>query len=187
MVEITYQMVLSTLQTAGILVGIYYYVMTLRSQRKDRMIEMVFQRMQERGLEYQKMSRDIRPMMNGWETVEEFYEKYNYLKTPDLAVKRAHIITNLGFWGFLLREGLIEVDFIIRLHLPWYIIRMWESFEPLFLKQREIDPEAHKDFEYLYKAVKKKYPHISAKTRFTWEEARERSKEQRNSAFDETQ
>ncbi len=36
MVEITYQMVLSTLQTAGILVGIYYYVMTLRNQRKNQ-------------------------------------------------------------------------------------------------------------------------------------------------------
>ena len=33
MVEITYQMVLSTLQTAGILVGISYYILTLRNQR----------------------------------------------------------------------------------------------------------------------------------------------------------
>jgi hypothetical protein len=74
MVEITYQMVLNTLQTVGLLVGIYYYIMTLRNQRKDRMIEMAFQRMQERGLEYQKMSREIEPMMQGWNTVEEYYE-----------------------------------------------------------------------------------------------------------------
>jgi preprotein translocase subunit YajC len=36
MVEITYQMVMSTLQTAGILVGIFYYIMTLRNQRKNQ-------------------------------------------------------------------------------------------------------------------------------------------------------
>ena len=36
MAEITYQMVLSTLQTVGLLVGIFYYVITLRNQEKTR-------------------------------------------------------------------------------------------------------------------------------------------------------
>ena len=35
MVEITYQMVLSTLQTAGLLVGISYYILTQRNQQKS--------------------------------------------------------------------------------------------------------------------------------------------------------
>ncbi len=36
MAEITYQMVLSTLQTAGILVGIAYYVMNLHYTRRNQ-------------------------------------------------------------------------------------------------------------------------------------------------------
>ena len=36
MVEVTYQMVLSTLQTTGILVGIFYYIMTLNNTRKSQ-------------------------------------------------------------------------------------------------------------------------------------------------------
>ena len=36
MVEVTYQMVLSTVQTAGILVGIVYYVMNLNYTRKNQ-------------------------------------------------------------------------------------------------------------------------------------------------------
>jgi hypothetical protein len=76
--------------------------------------------------------------------------------------------------GFLLIEGLIDVDFIVRLHQIWLIIRTWESFEPLFLEQRAIGPEAHKDFEFLYNVVKKKYPHISAETKMSWELAQAR-------------
>jgi hypothetical protein len=138
---------------------------------------MVMQRWQERALENQKMSREIAPMMKGWNTVEEYFEQYNYSKTPDLTMKQAYFVHNLGFWGFLLSEGLIDMDFIVRLHQPWLIIRTWESFEPLFLDQRVIDPEAHKDFEFLYRAVKKKYPHISAETKMSWELARDRLKD----------
>ena len=36
MVDVRYQMVLSTLQTAGILVGIAYYIMTIRNQQKNQ-------------------------------------------------------------------------------------------------------------------------------------------------------
>jgi len=36
MVEVTYRMVLSTLQTTGILVGIFYYIMTLNNTRKSQ-------------------------------------------------------------------------------------------------------------------------------------------------------
>ena len=36
MAEITYQMVLSTVQTAGILVGIAYYIMTLNYTRRNQ-------------------------------------------------------------------------------------------------------------------------------------------------------
>ena len=173
MVEITLPIVLQIVQTSALIVGIYYYVMTLRNQRKDRIIEMAFQRMEERGLEYQKMARDIEPTMQGWTTVEEFYEKYHYSKTPELAMKRTHIINNLNFWGYLLREGLVDVDFICRLHTPWFIIKMWERFEPLTIENRKIDPDDRKDFEYLYDAVKRRYPNISADTRFPFHEARE--------------
>ena len=43
MVEITYQMVLSTLQTAGLLVGIIYYITTLRNQNRARQAQLLMQ------------------------------------------------------------------------------------------------------------------------------------------------
>ena len=40
MVEVTYQMVLSTLQTAGILAGITYYIMTLQNTKKNQQLQL---------------------------------------------------------------------------------------------------------------------------------------------------
>jgi len=171
-----------TLTGLGIMISILYYASVLRNQRKDRMRELVFQRLQGRAdLEYQKIVREINQMRFGWNTVEEFHERYNMVTTPDLVVKRGSVIARLEAWGYLLREGLIDEDFIDRLHMPFMIIRIWESYEPIFLFEREEygNPEAFKDLEYLYRVVKKKYPNISAETKFSWDKARDKAMEQR--------
>ena len=49
-----------------------------------------------------------------WKTVEEFHEKYNTKTTPELLAKRASIQDKLSAWGFLLREGLIDIESIVR-------------------------------------------------------------------------
>ena len=175
MVELTLSVVLQILQTTGILVGIYYYITTLRNAQKNRMIEMVFRRASERNVEWNKMAREVHEMGFGWDTVDEFFEKYHYLKTPDLTAKRVAVLNNLNAWGFLLREGVIELDFICRLHTPSFIVSLWERNEPLILDNRERarDPEIRKDFEFLYEAVKKKYPHLG-EVSFAWDDARDR-------------
>ena len=40
MVDVTYQMVLSTLQTAGILVGIIYYLTIMRNSQKNQQMQL---------------------------------------------------------------------------------------------------------------------------------------------------
>jgi len=64
------------------------------------------------------------------------------------------------------REGLIDLDFLARHHNPSFIKSWWEYNESIFLDSRERtnNPEAHKDFEFLYNAVKKKYPDIKLDT-----------------------
>ncbi|MHA2393459.1 MAG: hypothetical protein ACXAEX_16095 [Promethearchaeota archaeon] len=166
MVEITYQMVLSTLQTVGLLVGIFYYIMTLRNTQKNRMKEMVFQRVHTRTPDYFRDIYDANPSQLEWNTVEEFHRKHNWRTTPDLIAKRSSIFAKLNAWGFLLREGLIDLDFLAKHHNPSFIKSWWEYNEPIFLdsRKRTNNPEAHKDFEFLYNAVKKKYPNIKPDT-----------------------
>ena len=57
MIEITYQMILSTLQTAGLLVGIFYYIMVLRNQQKNQEISL---RNQELTLKSQALATETR-------------------------------------------------------------------------------------------------------------------------------
>jgi len=167
MVDVNYQMLLSTLQTVGLLIGIFYYIMTLRNAQKNRMKEMVLHRIQDRTPEYLRMARSMEPMFSGWNTVEEFFEKFNYHREPELTIARNVVFNSIDTWGFLFKEGLVGEEFIDRLHAPWYIIRMWETFEPIFIdgRERSGNPEHRRDFEYLYRAVKKKYPNISADTK----------------------
>ena len=65
MVEITYQMVLSTLQTASILVGIAYYVMNLNYTRRN----------QELTLKAQEQALETRQAQIFRNTIDKAYSK----------------------------------------------------------------------------------------------------------------
>ena len=108
------------------------------------MIEMVSRRAEQAlNYDYQKMARDIRPTYSGWNTPEEYFEKVEYQKTPEIELSRVVVQNTLSYW---------------------------EKFKPLMLSERESmgNPEAFKDLEYLYDAMKKKYPNLSGETQFWW-------------------
>ncbi len=160
--QITFQIIFQFLQTAGLLVGIGYYITTLRNAQKNRMIDMVFQRMHTRSAEYFKDSLDITPSMFDWETVEEFHRKWNWRKTPDIIAQRAAIGDRFTAWGMLLRQGLTDIDFVAKVFPPAYVMAWWERNEPLYQEERKVTnfPEQYEDLEFLYNALKKKYPDI---------------------------
>ena len=168
MVELTIEVVLDIIRTSGIIVGIFYYVTTLRNADKNRMKEMVFRRMQTRSPDYFMDVYNSSPMSFEWDSVEEFHRKYNPQTTPELYAKRASIQDKLTAWGYLLREGVVDIEFIGRMHNPSFIQNWWESNEPIYLESRKIqnNPDLWSDFEFLYKAVMKKYPNSQSEPRF---------------------
>jgi hypothetical protein len=172
MVDVTYQMVLSTLQTASIMLGIIYYLVIMRNNQKTRMIDMVSRRTEQvNNFDYQMMVRTVGRASLEWSTPEEYYAKYSVEKTPEFSVSRAIIQNNLNNWGFLFKEGIIDEDFIDRLYHPWHIINFWETYGVLLLQEREEAgvPALFSDLEYLYNAIKKRHPHLSAETRFSFQ------------------
>ncbi len=68
------------------------------------MKEMVFRRMQTRSPDYFIDLYGSSPRNYEWETVEEFHQKYNVEKTPELIAKRSSIQDKLNAWGFLLKR-----------------------------------------------------------------------------------
>ena len=162
MVEITYQMVLSTLQTIGLLVGIFYYVMTLRNTRRTQ--EMTLETRQTHlFMEIYKIyaskefQRDLEQMKYVWkfEGYDDFFEKYGVENDPD-----AHAIwDHAGRWheglGLLVRKGLIDPESVNDL-MGRHILDFWRLFGPLILefRERRDAPLRGNAIEYLHDAIK---------------------------------
>ena len=83
MAEITYQMVLSTLQTLSIMVGIFYYVTTLRNAQKTRELTLESQELTRKAQEQAAETRQIQLFMQlfdrwGDPDFARLYGKYRY-------------------------------------------------------------------------------------------------------------
>ena len=131
MVEITYQMVLSTLQTAGLLVGIFYYIMVLRNQQKSqkhaedtRQAQLLMEIYDTyRSPEFRKRAQTIGNLE--YTDFDDFWAKYGREANPDLW---AEWFSNASFFngiGVLVSRGLLDIDLVEEL-LGNITDRSWE-------------------------------------------------------------
>ena len=169
MVEITYQMVLSTLQTAGLLVGIFYYVMTLRNAQKTRELSL---KAQEQALETRKVQlfmhiyQDMNSTENlrmynelikmEWEDWDDFNRKYGSENNPENWVFRYSMWSRLNGVGLLVKAGLIDVDRVYDL-MSWTILWQWEKWEDIISIIRGLynNPSFMEGFEFIANEVVK--------------------------------
>ena len=152
MAEITYQMVLSTLQTAGLLVGISYYILSLRNQNRARKTQLYLQLVnkfsQSDYIEAQGKFNDLE-----WSTAEDLIEDFRNLEGRKT-------IATLGNWyeglGVLVRENLLDIR-VVSLLLTGLVIQFWEKFIPVIDGAREAweSPRVFIEAEYLYNQLKK--------------------------------
>ncbi len=170
MVEITYQMVLSTLQTVGLLVGIFYYVTTLRNAQKTRELTLQSQELtrkaQEQALEtrqaqlfmqiYQEMSspefyRIYNELLHmEWEDWDDYYRKYGSDNNPEAFAVRNSLHYRLNGVGLLVKADLIDVDRVYDL-MRTTILWQWNKWEDIILKARELYnvPSYMEGFEFI--------------------------------------
>jgi hypothetical protein len=180
MIEMNIPLLLDAIRTVGILVGIYYYISILRNQQIARTIDMVFQRTRTRTPEYFQNINKIAEMEIGWSTTDEFWEKYNSSTTPELLAIRSNVFSGLNAWGYLLREGLVDIDFVCRFNTPGWILKFWNTNKPMIMQSRKYtNPDHSRDFEFLYNAVKKKYPKLDENRRRTQDLVVERLKSEK--------
>jgi len=181
MVEITYQMVLSTLQTIGLLVGIVYYLFIMRNSQRTRELALIAQ---EQALETRQTQifMQLYLQINSEETYkawaelvnleisdyDEYLQMYDSSSNPAFFGKRAHLWYSFNTIGEILRQGIIELEFIHRLALGPMVIMMWEKWVDVIkeTRVRENLPEIWEGFEYLYGELKKirierDYPEIT--------------------------
>ena len=174
MVEITYQMVLSTLQTLALIVGIAYYLFIMRNSQRTRELALKAQELtlkaQEQALETRQAQlfmniytqvydlefwnhfREVREQWE-WEDYDDYYEKYR------LVPEKSNIFSAVGSYfegiGVLVKRNLIDVTFVDDL-ISGPLMSMWQKFEPVILEERRRKnvPTFWEWFGYLYDRVK---------------------------------
>jgi hypothetical protein len=167
MVEITYQMVLSTLQTIALIVGIVYYLIIMKNSQRNQELA---RKAQEQALE----TRQAQLFMNiytranevdfwenyieirqwEWESFEEYNEKY--VLRPEMRAKFNSVGTFFEGMGVMVKRHHIDVTVVDDL-LSGPIMSLWQKFEPMILENRKRRnmPTHWEWFEYLYEEVRK--------------------------------
>ncbi len=187
MAEITYQMILSTLQTVSIMIGIIYYLTILRNTQKTRELTLQSQELSRKAQEQAMETRNIQLFMqlfrdfNNEENLTNLAELFNlkptyeeYLEKYDSHVNPSFFARRFGLWYFfnsigeMLRLDFIDLDLLNRLNIDINVIVVWENWGHIIRKNREVEnmPDVWDGFEFLYTEMKsfrdaKGYPDIT--------------------------
>jgi hypothetical protein len=164
MVEITLPIILQLLQTAGILVGIFYYIMTIRTNQRNQ--ELIL-RAQEQALEtrqaqmfMQVFQEDITKKgphvimdLLEWdfENADDFDAKYGKDTNPEAYQSYIYWLYYMEGMGIMVREGYISIR-LIALMDSGGVKNLWRKLQPLIYEERERHnwPRWSIEFEYLY-------------------------------------
>jgi len=171
MVDITYQMVLSTLQTVGLLVGIIYYITIMRNAQKTRELTLQSQELSRKA---QEQEFEIRQIQFSWQALErvhnkefmrrtieimyhqdfkdyeEWREKYGPSTNPDAYVDYYQVTSTYQGIGYLVQRKVLDLEVLSEHIRPRSVILLWEKVEPIVKAQREtLNPAAYDSLEYL--------------------------------------
>ncbi len=173
MVEITYQMVLSTLQTIALIVGIAYYLIIMRNAQKTRELTLESQELarkaQEQALEtrqaqlfmymYDRWSDpDFLNLWNEiflweWTDYDDYEEKY---RTEAKRVPFSSIGIFFEGIGVLVKRELIDPTLVDDL-MSSMVLRFWDKFGESVIKEKQVRddyPQYFEYVEYLYNVIK---------------------------------
>ena len=154
MVDVTYQMVLSTVQTAGILVGIVYYVMNLNYTRKNQEQTLLTRKttlFQQTIGSLMNSSYGIKNIsvlnQNNPQSVEEHIELTK--KCPEYGEAWLWIINTLEICGIYLKEGVLDIEMFAKF-VPWWFRYFRDQYKPIVYDWRKIHgPSYMVNMEYL--------------------------------------
>ena len=159
MVDVSYQMVLSTLQTVGLIVGIFYYVMTLQNTRKNQELTL---KSQQQALETRQaqffMQVTTRTRTKEWlETMEYLNFEWSTFDEWDERIEKdvnaQHAWTMLVYFyeqlGVLVKEGYIDIR-LVALYDTVGVRGDWEYYKELFSTYKKGYRRSGENWEYVY-------------------------------------
>jgi hypothetical protein len=169
MAELTLPVILQILQTAGILVGIFYYLMVLNNQQKNQEMTLhtrwatFFQQVVGPTVTKDGIQHINAIQKNPFSTLEE----YNELITKNQDFADAFLFWRQSYehWGAYLREGIIDVQLLAQFNV-WFHFWIWENFREVIYDYRKTSGirNYYYQWEYLYDTLKEyveKHPELA--------------------------
>jgi hypothetical protein len=164
MVDVTYQMLLSTIQTIALIVGIIYYLTIMRNNQKNQQIQLetrqaqMFMQIynQAQSLELKKARRIFSNLkLSNFEEliqvinpeIPENLDNYEALST---------LVSHYEGVGALVREGLLDIRWVALLYAG-ATRRLWEKIAQYAEGMRKLteQPRWASEWEYLYDELMK--------------------------------
>ena len=141
MAEINYQLVLNTLQTAGLLIGIFYYIITLRNQQKSQQLA-IETRNQQFFMQIFNATTDEEGINlvfeeQTWETFEERWDKYGIVNNPQAFGKWFKMMYTHEMFGVMVKRGLLDVTLVDDL-FSGGVLSMWNKYRTVVEGMREL-------------------------------------------------
>jgi hypothetical protein len=160
MVEFTVPLLLDIIRTAGILVGIVYYITIMRNQQraqreaeKSRRNELVYGKLQNISLEYATSFNEVMTLRD-WRDPEEWEEKYGRNNNLEAFSKWNYIIRHYTLAGLLLKQG-ADPEIIFDLYPYGAVINLYELFKPIIEHKKKVESWDFTNLDYLYSEAKK--------------------------------
>jgi hypothetical protein len=135
MVEITYQMVLSTLQTIGLLVGIYYYIIDLSYKRRNQQLRTAYS-VFDIYRDEKEYSKWLEVMQLEWVDYFDFQEKYGSRNNPEMEAKWGTVFQFYDGLGYLWKAGALDLENLKEL-IGFGCVVMWKKYQSIVEVWRE--------------------------------------------------
>jgi hypothetical protein len=174
MVEITLSIILQFLQTAGILVGIIYYITIMRNAQRNQahqletrqaqMFMNVYNQSFTNPFYHESLSRIFDAE---WDNYEKFKSIYHFgeNKDPEFCIAYDYVCGFFESLGVLVREHFLDIR-LVALLISGQTRAIWELNQRFINEFREDlnQPRLWSEFEYLYHELMKyfeKHPELN--------------------------
>ncbi len=161
--QLTFQTIFQFLQTVSILVGVYYYITTIRTNQRNQELTLETRQLQlymkvledNRTKEFQMQWIDV-AYHQEFKDYEEWREKYGPKTNPDAYANFFHVTNWFQGIGYLVKTGVLDVEVVSEYIRPRSVVFLWEKVAPIVKVHRETtNPGACESFEYLVHEIEK--------------------------------
>ena len=159
--QVTFQTLFQFLQTVGILVGVFYYIMTIRANQRNQQMQLETRQAQLFMQLYNRLRDDAKDLdVNKSFLDVEIESSEDFMRLWRTDEDFGKVLSTYGSFyegiGVMVREGYIPIR-LIALQWAGMTRRFWQKIEPFMSDVREIRafPRYWAETEYLYNELMK--------------------------------